>query len=226
MMIRWIARVLASVLVLSLGYGWLVRAADTGRLPSGSGSLQPVFSAEAVRAGYTLYESESRIGRAMMVRRRTGDEPIAWELYMPRPMTTEEFYAGRVRETLDDRLSDAIVRGVDTMSVELVGWPWAVWTREFRVDPQEIGPARMKGFVSFGRFGVMTRPSWPAFLLWVVALAMGMWAVEHGGRAAARRVSRMRTPYGHCVSCGYDLIGIEGAVCPECGKAFDQGRGA
>ncbi len=220
-MLRWSARILATVLVLSLGFGWVVRAVDTGKFPGGVGTLRPVLSQEAVRAGYTLYESESQIGRAMMVRRRTRDEPIAWEMDMHRPMTAEEFYGGRVRETLDDRLRDAIAHGVDTATVEQIGWPWMVWTREFRVGPHENTPARMKGFVAFGRFGIMTRPAWGGLLLWTVILVPCMWALERGGRSAVQKVRRMRTPYGHCASCGYDLIGIDAAVCPECGVTHD-----
>jgi len=37
-----------------------------------------------------------------------------------------------------------------------------------------------------------------------------LWAV----RARMRRLSG-----SHCAGCGYDLAGIEGPVCPECGRA-------
>lgn len=217
MMIRWSARILVSVLLLSLGYGSLVRAADTGRFPSGAGSFRPVYSAEAVRAGYTYYESESRIGRSMMVRRRTGDEPIAWNMYPTRPMTTQEFYGGRVREALDDRLRTAIAAGLDTAAVEQVGWPWPVWEREFRFRSGEHDPAKSRGHIAFGRFGIMTRPAWSSFLLWLPGVALVLWGIEWGARAIVRALRRLRVPYGHCVSCGYDLAGIDSSVCPECG---------
>jgi hypothetical protein len=222
-MLRWSARILAAVLVLSLGYGWIVQGVDSGAMPGWGGTLRPVFSAEAVRAGYTYYESESPLGRAGMVRRHTGEEPIAWEADMPRPMTAQEFYGGRVRERLDDRLRDAIGVASETATVETIGWRWPVWSRAFRVGVPGGGPARMDGFVSLGRAGVMTRPVWPGFLVSVMVVAAGLWAAECGARTAVRRVRRMRTPYGHCPACGYDLAGIDGAVCPECGVSQAEG---
>ncbi len=220
MMLRWLARIAAAVLALSLGFGWVVHAVDSGKIRGWGGWLRPVYNAEAVRAGYTYYESESRVGRAGMVRRRTGDEPIAWDVNADRLQSVEGFYGRRVRETLDDRLGEAISLGADTATVELVGWPWAVWVREFRAGTPDGAPARMKGFGSVGPIGVMTRPVWPGFPLAVLVVAAGFWALERAGRRAVRRVRRMRTPYGHCASCGYDLAGIDATLCPECGKGI------
>lgn len=216
-MIRWIARIILSVLLLSLGYGCLVRAADNARSSNWAGSLQPVYSAEAKRAGYTYHESESLLGRAEMVRRRTGTEPVAMDICLRRPMTAEEFYAGRVRETLDERLQAAMAEGLDTASVSQIGWPWPVWEREFRFRWNGPHPESSRGHVSFGPLGIMTRPVWPSFPLWVLAVACLLWAMEYAGRSILRAMFRLRTPYGHCASCRYDMAGIDATVCPECG---------
>lgn len=221
MILRWLARIAAAVLVLSLGFGWIVRAVDSGKLVGWGGWLQPVYNAEAVDAGYTYYESRSRIGRAGMVRRRTGDEPIAWDAATNRPQTIENFYGQRVRATLDHRLHTAIAMGAETATMQLVGWPWKVWVREFRAGTQASGIARTSGFVSWGPFGVMTRPVWPGFPLAVVVVTVAIWGMEQAGCCAVRKVRRMRTPHGHCTSCGYDLTGIDAALCPECGHATE-----
>jgi len=51
---------------------------------------------------------------------------------------------------------------------------------------------------------------WWISVPWNVAVMVGLvwWAV------LARRAIR---PEGHCVTCGYDLRGTVGSVCPECG---------
>lgn len=55
--------------------------------------------------------------------------------------------------------------------------------------------------------------AWAAFGLpvWVVFFHIGRWA-------RLRRVRRSRRPF--CPACGYDLIGLSEARCPECGRRF------
>lgn len=31
-------------------------------------------------------------------------------------------------------------------------------------------------------------------------------------------------PKGHCRRCGYNLTGLRGTYCPECGTTFERGR--
>jgi hypothetical protein len=223
-MVSWILRILAAVLVLSLGYGSVLHAVDRGKFLAWKGWLRPVFSAEVIRAGYSYYESESPLGRAIMVRRHTGDEPTPLTGCSWQPMTVDEFFGGRVRETLDGRLGEAIDRGMEGATVESVGWRWPVWTREFHAGDGSALRASTKGFVAIGPVGMMTRPAGPAFVLWVSAIAGGFWAVERAGASAVRRLRRMKSPYGHCPSCLYDLAGIDDTVCPECGADRPRSR--
>ena len=58
--------------------------------------------------------------------------------------------------------------------------------------------------------------------VWLLIL---MLAIKPISSFLAWRRSRELSPYGHqiCTSCGYDLHGIEGNNCPECGEGFSLG---
>lgn len=72
---------------------------------------------------------------------------------------------------------------------------------------------------------------WPTF--WATALisvadpALGMFAsvivyasanIGAAAVAAVRRRQLDRYNAGHCTFCGYDLSGVSGEICPECGR--------
>jgi hypothetical protein len=62
-------------------------------------------------------------------------------------------------------------------------------------------------------------PLWPGFAL-DAGIYSGAWGlvlfmVLSLGRAGKRR---MRIARGRCAACGYDLRGLAGGVCPECGR--------
>ncbi len=104
------------------------------------------------------------------------------------------------------------------------GWPLPALrsvTYEFkRYDNGGMQPidARTVGQVQtpFGPQPLL--PVWPGFVVntllfaapWVFALL-----VMYAAGAARRRYRRRR---GRCIACGYDLRGLSGAVCPECGS--------
>ncbi|MFT3686716.1 MAG: hypothetical protein QM783_17650 [Phycisphaerales bacterium] len=77
--------------------------------------------------------------------------------------------------------------------------PWGVdhrwWRPEYSYDNGTIG-----------RFWIVNVP------LWIPAAVCG------GGVWWGRRLSR-RFEKGACGACGYDVRGVVGGACPECGKA-------
>jgi hypothetical protein len=52
---------------------------------------------------------------------------------------------------------------------------------------------------------------------WLVAAAMVLPASWAAGWVRGMLKRRSRRRRGRCIACGYDLRGIEGAKCPECG---------
>jgi hypothetical protein len=51
------------------------------------------------------------------------------------------------------------------------------------------------------------------FAIWISASVW--WAITF---RTCRRLLRTRIAAGLCVHCGYDLRGVEGRLCPECGR--------
>lgn len=58
------------------------------------------------------------------------------------------------------------------------------------------------------------QPYWPGMILNSLVGAIGIWVLVVLP-AAVRRARRRRR--GLCAACGYDLAGVGGGVCPECG---------
>lgn len=111
--------------------------------------------------------------------------------------------------------------------------------RGFR-DVLDAEVARVAGFEQIATpMRQVQRVSWGAAraLLWEIlrsllfvalplAVAMTLAWIVGALDAAVERLRRPRPiPEGICIGCGYDLTGLSGAVCPECGQdqaeAFD-----
>jgi predicted RNA-binding Zn-ribbon protein involved in translation (DUF1610 family) len=66
--------------------------------------------------------------------------------------------------------------------------------------------------IGFGHYSGVTHSTiW--FPYWAAMLATGLGPAVWG----VKRIRRRRPREGHCVSCGYSLIGNVSGVCPECG---------
>jgi len=86
----------------------------------------------------------------------------------------------------------------------VAGWTWMSGMAIGRLSPRADGV--------WDRLSLW--PSWPGFAV-NVALYVGVWLVVLLVPGAARRWRRIRR--GQCGACGYDVKGIAGGVCPECG---------
>src|SRR5690606_17543245 len=82
-------------------------------------------------------------------------------------------------------------------------WPtWAPSVHVFRTRKfQWLGT-----YYSFQRTTIVAAPLWMPLLGLSVATGC-LWWRDRGPRA------------GFCPGCGYDLTGLDGRVCPECGAA-------
>ncbi len=59
----------------------------------------------------------------------------------------------------------------------------------------------------------------PAILFFLIPLVLGLWLLVRGLRPKRRG----DTPY--CAACGYNLTGLAGELCPECGEDYRQTGG-
>jgi hypothetical protein len=55
---------------------------------------------------------------------------------------------------------------------------------------------------------------WPGFIINTLFYAIILWLLILGPFVLRRHIRRKR---GQCPKCGYDLRGIPGSGCPECG---------
>jgi hypothetical protein len=103
------------------------------------------------------------------------------------------------------------------------GWPWRAWRGGDSLVPAPGGhTVRSESTVTFrdplgwNRFGYLVPygPVWSGIVLNSLVGAIGIWALVVFP-AAVRRARRRKR--GCCVACGYDLAGVGGGVCPECG---------
>jgi CBS-domain-containing membrane protein len=63
-----------------------------------------------------------------------------------------------------------------------------------------------------------TRVLWPQFIANSLLFAAAWVVIVVMARGIARAIlARFRTRKGHCPACDYDLTGVAGPVCPECG---------
>lgn len=97
-----------------------------------------------------------------------------------------------------------------------VGWPlrFAVYEAEYRVN----GGLDVDGLRRLWIIPITTRPVFAGMVFLVVMLygviVAGEWIVL---RVPGKLRERKRLRRGLCRTCGYDLSGIDGRACPECG---------
>ena len=78
------------------------------------------------------------------------------------------------------------------------------------------------GVMSYGEIDMNVPPPRPIKMRWVLPFwiplmlaTFTLWLVWRVGHTA-----RQRALEGHCLTCGYDLTGIDG-TCPECGQSVE-----
>ncbi len=225
------ARGIVGLVVLSLGLGvvttygvaWVVagmfRPSFKGFSFPGSKAMPGWFVQSDARTGVVWLESGE------------GNEDLRGGLMMSGPFAQRDLAAW----SLVDRMSpnEAQVRsGLGTGSGVYVrlqeraaGWPWlAVVSRAcsgLPVAPKPVSGADWSirlgnAFEEWSGKTIAFAPVWPGFGMDVVVYG-GMWAMMVVSAIAIRR--RLRVGVGRCATCRYDLSGLTGGVCPECGSA-------
>jgi hypothetical protein len=107
---------------------------------------------------------------------------------------------------------------IDTIRTD-VGWPLR-FARVERTSENwmlKYPPPTIHGLLRIGPIPFATRPLFPGFLLLVALVYVFMLAAERALCIPHKMRVRRRRHRGCCASCGYDLIGIDAAMCPECG---------
>jgi ribosomal protein L32 len=61
-----------------------------------------------------------------------------------------------------------------------------------------------------------------AWRVGALALVVGLALLAYGGAGAVSAWRRRRRTPGYCRVCGYDLAGLPGRVCPECGSEIGE----
>jgi hypothetical protein len=71
-----------------------------------------------------------------------------------------------------------------------------------------------------GKIASMPEASWwtASFPHWLPSAVCWLLTLRHIRRFTLRIPERKRRRRGQCIDCGYDLQGIEGDRCPECGR--------
>lgn len=107
------------------------------------------------------------------------------------------------------------------------GWPLVALTTHEWQEYTELGSSPLE-FFDRRTYFVMRRPVtlptrvfWPG-MLGNVAVFAALWGAVLILPGAVRYVSRKRR--GQCLKCGYDVRGIGGGVCPECGTGVYEPR--
>lgn len=73
-------------------------------------------------------------------------------------------------------------------------------------------PSPMAGFTN----GCLIASS----LILVPLSLLAAWVTGRAGRARPKPIKLATTPEGKCRYCSYDLAGLTGSICPECGTTF------
>jgi hypothetical protein len=126
--------------------------------------------------------------------------------------------------------------GYVATSVKAAGWPWrCVWCEVH--GHNATAPPGGHDYLTPGGVAIHNvakpgwadwppdyptiirlRPIWPEFAA-DVAVCVGFWGVVIGGCRFTRRW--LRCQRGLCAECGYDLRGLSGVPCPECGRRMN-----
>jgi hypothetical protein len=126
-----------------------------------------------------------------------------------------------------------VVAGLVTSA--LAAWYWvAVWRKAVNWTPARVASTRTAAAVAVGigvmagmatgalerEFGYFIGSITPA-LLWLVATVL-VWRETDEERSARLRLQNRRgdQPAVPCPTCGYDMTGLRGTRCPECGCEF------
>lgn len=102
------------------------------------------------------------------------------------------------------------------------GWPLkcfqaTLWMSKHR-SPVSDGWVQLPGWCVGRRSPTISlpiKPLWLGFGINSVVLGVGTGVLMAAPRWTRRRI---RMAQGRCASCGYDLKGLSGGVCPECGE--------
>jgi len=93
--------------------------------------------------------------------------------------------------------------------------------RECRIPSHSTIEYTSPHFGDTCRIDTVIVPLWiPILLLFVVTVA----PICRLSARIRRHVRALRTPTGHCTECGYNLVGNESGICPECGDAIREVR--
>lgn len=110
------------------------------------------------------------------------------------------------------------------------GWPWpSLSAKHFAESSADGVVIRRRNFVilsdpisnRIGGIVVPYGPVWSGIVGNSLVGAIGIWALVV--LPAAVRLARRRRR-GCCVACGYELAGVGGGVCPECGGGSETPR--
>jgi len=119
--------------------------------------------------------------------------------------------------------------GVDQFGLKLVyaaGWPLTCF-HGGESYASNYARLRAEGILTLPWIGRIasaaacpTTPLWTRLGVNAVVLGAGLWLLGWPTKRAARGVRRLRREFlGGCVGCGFDLVGVSGDKCPECGRA-------
>lgn len=128
--------------------------------------------------------------------------------------------------TVDSPLGPALPPGVDALAARSTGWPLpclqsratltaAGWSGSWHIPMTRSWPPASTLFSA----SLPLRPLWPG-LPADSALFAAAWAALLSLPHLARRLhaALLSRRQGRCRGCGYDLRGLPGPLCPECGR--------
>ncbi len=220
----WI-RLVVAIMVALIALGWACRRhAENGIWYPGSAPSILYVDPELAAYGYQCYGSVDWFSSDFFLERTPPIDPSDWDVVREAPSPAWAV--------------DAAKSGFDSAWRSEIGWPLRyarVDLRESEVETDEtyyqalhakasgfinICPeivAERTGYLSIGPVSIATRPLFPGFPL-LVAVLYGLLLVgERALRIPNGVRTRRRKRRGCCTVCGYDLVGIGAAVCPECG---------
>ncbi len=109
----------------------------------------------------------------------------------------------------------------------IVVWWWAVWRRAVRMTAEQFRPslALAAGYVLVAVLAVFPKypGSWEHLAITLPMLLTGLWLVVTTWRWHPRTAESLRglgdvKEKLTCSACGYSLVGLREARCPECGR--------